>query len=244
LAYKGLEEKNVVIHIDWFEWSRNIAVDSVQRLSKSDWAEDVDGSIYQTDAFHKFLENNRYYRTTGREYNHNSDYCYTTPESETYIDYRQECTTQTTYSQSCTATSWGGVSCTTVPSTSQSCVNIPETKIRYYDEEHCEYSDFEVNDWTHNRNLPTSGINQDNPEPYWHDFEPIWNNYNIWSERESWRTEIYKIHVSYNDWEDTDTLVIPENIWEVLSVTSECSAKASFLLWVNIDTINWEECNN
>ncbi len=243
LAYKGLEEKNVVIHVDGFEWSRNIAIDSVQRISDSDWVEDIDAGVYQTDAFYDFLERNRYYRETSREYNHNPDYCYTTPESEIYTDYRQECTTQTTYSQSCTATSWWWVSCSQVPSTSTSCVSIPETKTRYYDQEYCEYIDFDINNWAHDRNLSTSWNNQDNPPPYWHKFEPVWNNYDLWSERESWRRETYTITVTYKNWEKTDELELPQNIWETLSVTSECSAKASFLLWVNIETINWEECD-
>ncbi len=242
LAYKWLEEKDVVIHIDGFEWSRNIALESVRRLSKSDWAEDIDGSIYQTDAFYNFLEEKRYYRSTGREYNHNPAYCYTTPSSETYIDYRQECTTRTTYSQSCTGTSGGWVSCRSVPSTQTDCRSIPETKVRYYNAESCKYVDFQINDWAPGRNLSTGGKNQDNPAPYWQEYTLKWNGYSLGSERESRRSEKYTITVSYNQGKDTDILELPQSTWESLSIASECSAKASFILGVNIDTIDWSRC--
>lgn len=244
LAYKWFEEKDVTIHIDSFSWARNISLESVQRLNKSDWAEDLDKSNYQTDAFYQFLERNRYFRQTHREYNHNPNYCYTTPESETYIDYRQECTTQTSYSQSCTATSWWWVSCSQVPSTTQICQSIPEPKTRYYDQEHCEYVQFDINDWAPWRNLLTSWENQNNPPPYWQEYALQGNGYSLWSEREAWRKESYRVHVSYNNGEDFDTLQVPQGIWEILSVTSECSARASFILWVNIDTIEWDNCSN
>lgn len=207
LAYKWFEEKDVTIYIDGFEWSRNISIDSVQRLSKSDWAENVEESIYKTDIFYNFLETNRYYRKTRRRHNHNSDSCYIKREAETYVD--------------------------------------PEKltmKTKYYNAEYCEYVDFQVNDWNHYKNLTTSSKNKDNPAPYWYDFKPVWNNYDLWSEREGGRIEKYKISINYQNWEKTEELNIPKGIWDALDITSECNAKASFILWVNVDTIDLEEC--
>ena len=209
LAHKGFETKDVIIHIDGFEWSRGISIDSIQRLSKSDWAENIDASIYQTQAFYDFLETRRYDKATGESSNHNPNYC--DMQESPRIDFAPT---------------------NTIP-----------IQVGQESQEYCKYVDFKINSWIYDRSLTTSGTSQDDPAPYWPNFSPKWDNYTLWSERESWRSEKYTVQVSYNNREDSDTLEIPQGIWESLSITSECKVKASSLLWINIDTIDWEECH-